>query len=87
MRGGWPLSCPYSISSTPLSSSLGGTQAVLLEPTNESEWRTPLSGGHTVSGPQSVPAKKAGSSCLPFRERLGDLPVSTAIHPGVKRSS
>lgn len=30
-------------------------------------------------------AGEAGSSCLPLRERLGDVPVQTAIYPGVKR--
>lgn len=30
-------------------------------------------------------AGKAGSSCLPLRERLSDVPVQIAIYPGVKR--
>ena len=41
---------------------------------------------HSVPGPQSVLARKGGSCCLPSWERLGDVPVQTAISPGVKRS-
>lgn len=46
---------------------------------------SPLLWVHNVSGPQSVLAGKAGSSCLPLRERLGHVPMQTAIYPGVKR--